>query len=46
MLLGATGPNRGVCVEVDVWLVLLKLVVSVLVAAGVRGCSVEVLLGV
>ena len=44
MLLGATGPSRGVCV--DVLLVLLKLVVSVLVAAGVRGCSVEVLLGV
>lgn len=47
MLFGAIGGSSGVRVDVDFRLVLLTLVVvSVLVAAGGRGCSVEVLLGV
>lgn len=46
MLLGAIGGSSGVCVDVDFWLVLLTLVVVLVLVAGGRGCSVEVLLGV
>lgn len=45
MLLGAAESIRGVRMDVDVWLVLLKLVVCVLVAVDVLLRSVDVLLG-